>query len=100
MGSFWTTDGVRVSKKLIDSRTKSAKAYKMEQQRNEYGYNFCEKCKDNTDKPLGVSHTISVDECQKSGRAELAWDLNNMRVLGQKCHQAYDNNDVRFTKHD
>jgi 5-methylcytosine-specific restriction endonuclease McrA len=98
MGSFQTSDGLRVSKELIDSRTRSAKQYKMAEQRKIYGYNFCEQCKNNDDKPLGAAHIISVDECQKSGRAELAWDLSNLRILGQKCHQAYDKNDTRFTK--
>jgi 5-methylcytosine-specific restriction endonuclease McrA len=90
MNTFCCSDGTRVRKSVIDRRVHAAKLEKLMDQEYEYGYNFCSECQRNDDKPLDVSHIISVDEAQKSGRAELAWDKNNMRVLGRSCHRNHD----------
>ena len=87
-----------MTKERIDQRVRSAKAYKMAEQRRIHGFNFCEQCRDNSDQPTGAAHIESVDSCQKNGHVEKAWDLTNLRILGQKCHQKYDKNDTRFTK--
>lgn len=97
MNYYKTSDGERVSKKTIDYRVRVAKQQKLEQQLDRYGYNFCIVCNRNDCKPLDVSHNISVDECQKSGRSELAWDLTNMEIIGRRHHQEKDGLDLRFT---
>ena len=77
MNFYKTSDGLRVSKATIDRRVRNAKKWKVQIQFDELGYNVCEDCFKNDCKPLDCSHNISVNECQKSGRAELAWDLSN-----------------------
>ena len=96
MGSFWMSNGERVKKSIIDRRVRQAKRVKLENQLETWGYNFCEDCFRNDDLPLDCSHNISIDQCQKMGRAELAWDLDNIVIRGRKCHQKKDNMDLRF----
>jgi hypothetical protein len=90
--SFTCSDGTKITKQLIETRVKQAKKMVLQVQFDEYGYNFCEECKINASNmiPLDCSHTISVDECQKSRRAELAFDESNIRILCRNCHQKHD----------
>ena len=90
MNHYKTSEGLRVSKATIDRRVRAAKQMKLEEQKCDLGYNVCEDCFRNDCKPLDCSHNISVDECQKSGRSELAWDLKNITIRDRKCHQKYD----------
>jgi hypothetical protein len=88
--SYKTSNGERVSKSVIDRRVREAKIVLLAKQLLEHGYNFCEECKASSGVRLDCSHTISVDRCQKEGRAELAWDVTSMRVLCRSCHQEHD----------
>lgn len=90
MNHFKTSSGERVSKSTIDFRVREAKKKKLMIQLEIHGYNFCETCQKNDDVPIDCAHIISVDDCQKSGYCELAWDLNNITILGRKCHQKRD----------
>ena len=56
----------------------------------EFGYNFCVDCLRSSGVYLDCSHTISVDEAQKSRRTELAYDKNNIKVRCRECHQDHD----------
>ena len=96
MNHYRTSTGERISKLEIDKRVRQAKKEKLQEQFEKYGYNFCEECLRNDDKPIDCSHVISVDECQKSGRSELAWDKDNIRILGRKCHKIYDKLDLKL----
>jgi len=78
-----------MSKSIIDSNVRKAKESVLEQQFYEYGYNFCEVCLTSAGR-LDCSHTVSVDECQKRGQAELAFDPSNIRVLCRKHHEEHD----------
>lgn len=95
MNHFRCSDGTKVSKAEIDKRVYKAKTEKVKRFREEHGYLFCEDCGRNDCLPIDCSHTISVDECQKSGRAEIAWDIDNIVLRGRKCHEKHDNNDIR-----
>lgn len=91
MNHYKTSTGERISKATIDRRVREAKARVLEQQKEQYGYNFCEDCfKNGSNTRLDCSHDISVDECQKTGRAELAWDIYNITVRCRDCHQKKD----------
>lgn len=90
MNTYSCSDGTRIKKSILDRRVNEAKKEKLQEQFEALGYNVCSQCGRNDDKPIDVSHTISVDECQKSGRSELAWDKSNMRVLGRRCHRLHD----------
>lgn len=93
MNHYKTSNGERVSKAKIDQMVRLAKSRRLEMQEIVYGYNFCEDCKRNaTGTRLDCSHEISVDECQKSGRSELAWDIDNIRIRCRECHQKHDKN--------
>ena len=99
MNSFKTSMGERVPKDEIDRRTKKAKARFLEMFLNEYGYYFCEgEDHDGTCGQLSISHVVSVNEAQNSGRAELCWDTDNFKLLCIKCHQKVDKNCVMSGK--
>jgi 5-methylcytosine-specific restriction endonuclease McrA len=90
MARYKTSNGMFIEKKEIDKRVRMAKKIKLSQQLEEFSYNFCTECGRNDDVPLDCSHRVSVDECQKTARSELAWDTNNIDILGRKCHQIRD----------
>lgn len=99
MNHYWTSTGERVSKATIDRKVRAAKAAKLEQQREAYGYNFCEDCKRNEmGTRLDCSHDISVDECQKSGRVELAWDTDYIKIRCRECHNIKDKLNIQSSK--
>lgn len=99
MNYFITSTAERVSKATIDRRVREAKALKLEIQRDAYGYNFCEECRRNSSGTrLDCSHEISVDECQKSGRAELAWDIINIKIRCRSCHKKHDKLNIQSSK--
>ena len=91
--SFYMSNGEKILKKKIDSRVREAKKMVLQVQLDEHGYNFCEDCKINASSgiPIDCSHTISVDECQKSRRSELAWDESNIVPRCRNCHNKLDN---------
>jgi len=90
MGTFRMSNGERVSKAIIDRRVREAKNVKLVRQREQHGYNFCQDCHRNDCVPLDCSHDISVKECQETGRAELAWDIENITIRGRDCHNKHD----------
>ena len=62
----------------------------------EYGYNFCTKCSRNDCKPIDVSHNISVKKAKETGNAQLCWDLDNLEILGRKCHAKKDKLNIQW----
>ena len=91
MGSYKTSSGERIEKSVIDSRVRKAKKSKVDSQFEEYGYNFCEECKRSSGTHLDCSHDISVDKCQKTGRSDLAYYVNNITIRCRNCHNKHDN---------
>jgi hypothetical protein len=96
MNSYRLSDGTRISKASLDRKVREAKRLKLQQQRDELGYNVCTECWSNEDTPIDCSHTESVDSCQKNGRSEKAWDLDNIKILGRKCHSKHDKNCINY----
>lgn len=84
------SNGERVQKSVIDHRVREAKKEVLRLQFEEYGYNFCTDCGRNDCVPIDCSHDKSVDWCQKNGCSELAWDINNIKPRGRKCHNIHD----------
>ncbi len=91
MGSYKTSSGERLDKKIIDRRVTQAKRKKVDSQCGEYGYNFCEVCGVSSGTYLDCSHDISVDKCQKEGKTELAYDVDNITIRCRSCHRKHDN---------
>ncbi|NQU54090.1 MAG: hypothetical protein HQ522_16295 [Bacteroidetes bacterium] len=98
MGTFKTTTGEKITKAAIDRKVRAAKQEKINQMIETYGYVFCEDCNRNDCTPVDCSHDKSVDWCQKNGCVELAWDVDNITMLGRKHHQKKDGLDLRFDK--
>lgn len=90
MNYYRTSTGEKIAKSTIDSRIRKAKAEKLEQFYEEHGYYFCEDCEKNDCVPIDCSHDLSVDQCQKQGRTELAWNVGNLTLRGRRCHVAHD----------
>lgn len=84
--TYQDSQGNRFTKKEIERKVAQAKKEYNEWFLNEYGYIYCVDCKKEFEeygtmpedtmeyKIIDNSHTISVDEAQKTGRTELAWD--------------------------
>jgi 5-methylcytosine-specific restriction endonuclease McrA len=98
MPSYNCSDGTRVDKKVINRKVRESKALLLQLQKDKYGYNFCEKCKRNDCLPLDCAHIISVSDCQKQGRSEVAWSVTNMQVLCRKCHQEFDKLNIQSVR--
>lgn len=86
MGTFRMSNGDKIKKELLNTRISKAKEIYSDSFLSEKGYHYCERCERNDCNGVSRSHIISVDECQKSGRAELAYCQQNLELLGQKCH--------------
>ncbi|QIG62324.1 hypothetical protein [Tenacibaculum phage JQ] len=90
MNSYKTSTGERIKQSVIDRLVRKAKEQKLMQQFDEHGYNFCEKCGVSNGTYLDCSHDISVNDCKKQGKTELAFDVNNISVKCRTCHQKKD----------
>ena len=98
MNHLTTSTGERISRSVFDSRVERAKAKKKKDQFENEGFNFCTICEINDCWPIQSSHIESVDSCIKNGYCEKAYDLNNIQIAGQPCHQKHDGLDLKFTK--
>lgn len=90
MNHYYTSKGERISKSRIDALVRNAKEKALNLQRDEFGYNFCVECKRSGGVRLDCSHTISVDEAQKTRRTELAYDVSNIKIRCRSCHIKHD----------
>lgn len=98
MNSYKTSTGERLKKSVIDSLVKKAKGQKVRSQFDEHGYNFCEDCKVSSGTYLDCSHIESVNSCQKNGRSEKAFDLENIKILCRTCHEKHDKLNISWNK--
>jgi 5-methylcytosine-specific restriction endonuclease McrA len=90
MNSYFDSNGNSYTQSQIDRKIREAGLYIIDQQFLEHGYNFCTCCKRNDDKPIDVSHIISRKEAKELRQVELSWSLDNLQVLGRKCHKKLD----------
>lgn len=90
MNSYFDSNGNRYTTAQIERKIKKAALEILEMQFLDHGYNFCERCKRNDDKPIDVSHTISRKKAKEDGCVELLWDYDNLEILGRKCHKIKD----------
>lgn len=88
--SYTDSYGKRWTSAQVEKKIYQAKKLKFQEMMDEYGYLFCEECERNDCTPVDMSHDISVDECKKSGRVELAWSVNNITCRGRPCHIVHD----------
>lgn len=90
MNSYQCSDGTRLKQSVIERLIRKAKAEKVRQQFDEFGYNFCEECKVSNGTYLDCSHNVSVKKAKEEGRTELCFDVDNITMLCRKCHQKKD----------
>ena len=88
--TYKDSEGNRYTTEQIEWKIKRAALEKLYIQFLTHGYNFCSKCKRNDCKPIDVSHTISRKKAKEEGSTELLWDLDNLEILGRRCHQLKD----------
>lgn len=88
--TYQTSTGERLTKSVIDARVRKAKEGVLNAQTFEYGFNFCEDCKRSSGCYLDCSHNKSVDQCQKEGCSEEAYDPDNIKVRCRDCHRIHD----------
>lgn len=91
MNTYSCSNGTRVKQSTIDRNIKIAKGNALEKQLEDFDHNFCYDCGKNAIATyLDCSHEISVKEAKESGRTELCWDINNIRIRCRNCHQIHD----------
>jgi hypothetical protein len=96
MGTFKTSQGLRLETKQIDLLIRKAKSNKIEKFVSLYGYIFCEDCQKSNSTRFDCSHIVSVKEAKETGRSELCYDSNNIKILCRECHQKIDGLDLKF----
>ena len=85
-----TSSGERLTRSEFDNRIRKAKAKKLQEALNKYGYIVCEDCKRNDCKPIDCSHDKSVKACIEDGVPELAYEVGNITMRGRRCHNLHD----------
>jgi 5-methylcytosine-specific restriction endonuclease McrA len=90
MNSYSDSNGKRFTTPQIERKIKKAALEVLEMQFVEFGYNFCQCCLRNDDKPIDVSHTISRKKAKEDGCVEVLWDYDNLEILGRNCHKIKD----------
>ena len=92
------SNGVRIRRITADHKIRNAKNQKKEQFLKDNDYIFCEECGKSGGTYFDCSHIISVKECYESGRAELAWDVANLKILCRECHEKKDKLNIQSGK--
>lgn len=92
MNSVKLSDGTRMKRSVFDRKVREAKQEKIDEALDEFGFIVCQDCLRNDCVPVDCSHEISVKECIETGRAELAFDKNNIKFRGRRCHAKIDGN--------
>lgn len=90
MNKYFDSDGKSYTQKQIDFKIRQSGLFLIEQQFLEHGYNFCTKCNRNDCKPIDVAHIVSRKKAKELRQVELSWDLDNLQILGRKCHKKID----------
>ena len=90
MNTYSDSKGNRYTTPQIEAKIKKSALLMLEIQFVDHGYNFCEQCKQNDCKPIDVSHTVSRKKAKENGTVELLWDLDNLEILGRRCHKKKD----------
>ncbi|AWG26025.1 hypothetical protein [Flavobacterium kingsejongi] len=97
MNTYSTSKGERFLQTQIDRKIREAKSQTLQNQIENYGYNFCEQCGHNgSGTRLDCSHEMSVKRAKEEGKTEQAWNVKNIVIRCRKCHQKHDKLNVQF----
>lgn len=95
--TYRCSSGERFTQTQIDAKIRVAKAKVLENQLDEYGYNFCEQCGRNASGTrLDCSHDISVKKAKEEGKTEQCWNVKNIIIRCRSCHQKHDKLNLQF----
>lgn len=90
MNSYYLSNGTKMSKAAIDRKIATAKReFWKEQELTNYIH--CHHCKRIDKDRYDVSHIISVNDCQRQKKTELAWSFINLEILCRQCHIKHEN---------
>jgi hypothetical protein len=93
--------GKQYTQKQINVYVGLASKILFDEQKDEHGFNFCEKCDHNgTEYKLDPAHIKSRKWCKDNSDIELSWDLDNLKVLSRKCHKTYDGLNLQLGTHE
>lgn len=94
------SDGTKITSAALEKNISKAKELKILEMTDNYGYVFCEDCNEFGLPPeprnemelkiIDCSHQISVDEAKKSGRSELAYNIDYIRMRCRIHHKIHD----------
>ncbi len=93
------SDGTKISAKALERNIHIAKGVKVNEMIENYGYVFCEDCNEfgipaganeMELKIIDCSHQIGVKEAKETGRAELCYDVDNIRMRCRVHHRKHD----------
>jgi Fe2+ or Zn2+ uptake regulation protein len=85
MNTYRCSSGERISKGKIDRNIRHAKEQKIREFKNDNGFFYCEQCGTNQGR-IDCSHIISVKYAQETGRAQLAYQVKNIKLHCAGCH--------------
>lgn len=96
MTRYKTSQGEYVSKDYIDRKIRETKKKVLDAQLDFNGFNFCETCHKSSGVRLTCAHIKSVNDCQRDGESEKAFDINNIIIECMFCHSIRDKNNVQW----
>ncbi len=86
-----TSTGERVASDVLDRQIRQSCREVMQEQKDEYGYNFCKDCgKNDRSDIIDPSHDISVKWCKENGLADIAAKKGNITPRCRECHTKRD----------
>ena len=94
--------GEKYTQQQIEANLKKTKTEIKQSQIDEYGWSFCVKCFELSQKgmriPKDMEHTIidmshikSIQDCKNDGEIERIWDVDNIEMLCRFHHLAHEN---------
>lgn len=91
VNSYKTSTGDRYTQKQIEVKIRAAKIAALQNQNNDFGYNFCEDCGCNgSGTRLDCSHDYSVKKAKEEGKTEQCWNVKNIIIRCRSCHEKHD----------
>jgi len=95
MPRYKTSDGEYVEKSVIDRRIREAKAEIYNDRLHP-----CEATGQSPSvEPIDMSHVISVNDCQRLGKSDLAWSQDNIYLECRSAHRDWEDMHPRILKH-
>ena len=92
------SDGTTMTSAQYERKVRAACRERMERQKADCGYNFCNVCGVNDRYAIiDPSHDVSVKECREAGQAEKAINPDFITPRCRDCHRKHDKLNLRWT---